>query len=179
MIVAGANYGQGSSREQAALFDRYLGLEVVIAKSIARSHWQNLVNFGVLPLTFADPSDYDRLKRGDTIQIVGIADALRAGHEIRAEVEGSDKPIRLRHTLSERQIDVLLAVVRSIGGVDAKASSGKLKDPAFFRRRSLRPIHRCSSHCLDVIRLPFSIACSGLGATRLRRQTGAIGIGFG
>jgi aconitate hydratase len=109
VIVAGANYGQGSSREQAALFPRYLGLEVVIAKSIARIHWQNLVNFGVLPLTFADPSDYDRLKRGDTIQIVGIADALRAGHEIRAEVEGSDKPIRLRHTLSERQIDVLLA----------------------------------------------------------------------
>ena len=55
MIVAGANYGQGSSREQAALFPRYLGLEVVIAKSIARIHWQNLVNFGVLPLTFADP----------------------------------------------------------------------------------------------------------------------------
>jgi aconitate hydratase len=75
VIVAGANYGQGSSREQAALFPRYLGLEVVIAKSIARIHWQNLVNFGVLPLTFADPSDYDRLKRGDTIQIVGIADA--------------------------------------------------------------------------------------------------------
>ena len=66
------------------------------------------MNFGVLPLTFAEPSDYDRLKQGDTVQILGIAQALKVGREIRAEVEGSDKPIRLRHTLSGRQIDILL-----------------------------------------------------------------------
>jgi aconitate hydratase len=108
-IVAGANYGQGSSREQAALFPRYLGLKVVIAKSIARIHWQNLVNFGVLPLTFADPSDYDRLQPGDTIRIAGVAEALKARREIQGAVDGSDGPMRLRHGLSDRQIDVLLA----------------------------------------------------------------------
>ena len=107
-IVAGRNYGQGSSRENAAIAPRYLGLEVVIAKSFARIHWQNLVNFGVLPLTFADPADYDRLQPGDTIRIAGIAEALKVSREIHAKVEGSDGPIRLRHTLSERQIDILL-----------------------------------------------------------------------
>jgi|SRR5271166_727913 len=76
-IVAGANYGQGSSRENAAIAPRYLGLAVLIAKSFARIHWQNLMNFGVLPLTFADPSGYDRLKLGDTICITGVAEASR------------------------------------------------------------------------------------------------------
>ena len=75
MIVPGTNYGQGSSRENAAIAPRYLGLEVVIARSFARIHWQNLVNFGVLPLTFADPADYDRLDLGDTIQLAGVAAA--------------------------------------------------------------------------------------------------------
>ena len=82
-----------------------------IAKSFARIHWQNLVNFGVLPLTCADPSDYDRLQPGDTIRIAGVAKALQASREIRAEVEGSDEPLRLRHALSERHIDLRLAGV--------------------------------------------------------------------
>jgi aconitate hydratase len=81
----------------------------VIAKSFARIHWQNLINFGVLPLTFVDPSDYDRLKQGDKIRIDGIAAALKTGGEVRVEVEGSATSLRLCHTLSERQIDVLLA----------------------------------------------------------------------
>lgn len=67
------------------------------------------MNFGVLPLTCADPSDYDRLQPGDTIRIAGVAKALQASREIRAEVEGADEPIRLRHALSERHIDILLA----------------------------------------------------------------------
>lgn len=108
-IVAGANYGQGSSREHAALLPRYLGLEVVIARSIARIHWQNLVNFGVLPLTFADPSDYGRLAPGHTIRIAGVRDALKAGREIRANVEPSGASVTLRHVLSDRQIDILVA----------------------------------------------------------------------
>ncbi len=107
--MAGADYGQGSSRENAAIAPRYLGLEVVIAKSFARIHWQNLVNFGVLPLTFANLSDYDRLQPGDTIRIASIAEVLKASREVHAEVEGSDGRIRLRHSLSERQIDILLA----------------------------------------------------------------------
>jgi aconitate hydratase len=108
-IVAGANYGQGSSREQAALLPRYLGLEVVIAKSFARIHWQNLVNFGVLPLTFDDPSDYELLQPEDTIRITSIRDALRQGTELRIHLDGSDRSIAVRHTLSPRQIEVLLA----------------------------------------------------------------------
>jgi hypothetical protein len=63
----------------------------------------------ILPLTFADPSDYDRLKQGDTIRIVGVAKALKTSLEINAAVKGSDRTIRLRHMLSERQIDILLA----------------------------------------------------------------------
>jgi aconitate hydratase len=67
------------------------------------------VNFGVLPLTFVDPSDYDRLQAGGRIRIPAIAGALKASPEIRGEVEGSDGPISLCHTLSERQIDILMA----------------------------------------------------------------------
>jgi aconitate hydratase len=131
-IIAGNNYGQGSSRENAAVAPRYLGLKLVIAKSFARLHWQNLVNFGVLPLTFATASDYDRLKQEDTVRIAGIAEALKASKEIRAQVDGSVGPINLRHTLSQRQIDVLLAGGainwrrgrRSVGSRDFKAAAG-------------------------------------------------------
>jgi aconitate hydratase len=108
-IIAGANYGQGSSREHAAIAPRYLGAEVVIAQSFARIHWQNLVNFGVLPLTFANPSDYDRLQPGDTIRITDVAAALKGSREITAAVDDSQETITLRHNLSERQIAILLA----------------------------------------------------------------------
>lgn len=84
-IVAGSNYGQGSSRENAALAPRYLGLRVVIAKSFARIHWQNLVNFGVLPLTFVDAGDYDRIAPGSMVTIAGIHAAI-----------GRARPLRLR-----------------------------------------------------------------------------------
>jgi aconitate hydratase len=108
-IVGGVNYGQGSSREHAALLPRYLGLSLVVAKSYARIHWQNLVNFGVLPLSFVDPGDYQRLEPGNTIIINGIRDALRASRQIEANLKGSDLPVRMCHALSERQVDVLLA----------------------------------------------------------------------
>lgn len=79
----------------------------MLAKSFARIHWQNLINFGVLPLTFADPSDHDRLEIGDVIEIADVARALSAGPEIVARL-GSGGEIRLRHDLSPRQIEVLL-----------------------------------------------------------------------
>lgn len=107
VIVAGNNYGQGSSRENAALAPRYLGLRFVVARSFARIHWQNLVNFGVLPLTFTDLADYDRLNEGDTIAITGLRSALRAGREIAAAAGG--RMLRLRHDLSPRQLDLLLS----------------------------------------------------------------------
>jgi aconitase A len=105
-IVAGTNYGQGSSRENAALAPRYLGLQTVLAKSFARIHWQNLINFGVLPLTFTDPADFDDMKVGDVVEIGGIRSALLAGADVTANVNG--KPLRLRHDLSARQIELLL-----------------------------------------------------------------------
>src|SRR5690349_1375013 len=71
-IVGGENYGQGSSREHAAIAPRYLGLQMVIAKSFARIHWQNLANFGVLALEFADPADYDSVTQGDVLSLTNL-----------------------------------------------------------------------------------------------------------
>ena len=107
-IIAGNNYGQGSSRENAALAPRYLGLRVVVAKSIARIHWQNLINFGVLPLTFADPGDYDGLEPGDVIRIDGVHAALKTARELRCSRAGKQGTIALQHALSPRQVDLLL-----------------------------------------------------------------------
>jgi aconitate hydratase len=110
MIVAGNNYGQGSSRENAALAPRYLGLRVALARSFARIHWQNLVNFGVLPLTFAELDDYDRLKLGDVIQICGVHATLMSGqNEFTASLVDGKGTIALRHDLSRRQVDLLLS----------------------------------------------------------------------
>ena len=107
MIVGGANYGQGSSRENAALVPRLLGLQVVVAKSFARIHWQNLPCFGVLPLTFADPTDHERLAEGQTLNIDDLPAQLAAGGEIRASVDGT--PLTLVHELSPRQVAILAA----------------------------------------------------------------------
>ena len=107
-IVAGNNYGQGSSRENAALAPRHLGLHAVLARSFARIHWQNLVNFGVLPLTFADPADYDRIAQGDVIRLTGVHAAVRFGRELAATLNGAIR-VTLRHELSPRQVDLLLA----------------------------------------------------------------------
>jgi aconitate hydratase len=69
--VGGNNYGQGSSREHAALAPRFLGFLVVLARSFERIHWQKLVNFGILPLTLADAAEYDRLQPGDRLHLAG------------------------------------------------------------------------------------------------------------
>lgn len=105
-IVGGDNYGQGSSREHAVIAPRHLGLRVVIAKSFARIHWQNLANFGVLPLQFADPADYDRISHDDVLSFKGLREALRNGNSVTAELEGA--PLELRHTLSDRQVEMVL-----------------------------------------------------------------------
>jgi aconitate hydratase len=114
IIAAGNNYGQGSSRENAALAPRHLGLRVVLARSFARIHWQNLANFGVLPLTFADPADYDGLAQGDVIRLSGVHDALRSGRRefdasLVADGGGAGRTIPLRHDLSPRQANLLIA----------------------------------------------------------------------
>ncbi|GKV56210.1 aconitate hydratase [Sporosarcina sp. NCCP-2222] len=108
-IVGGSNYGQGSSREHAALAPRYLGLRVALARDFARIHWQNLVNFGILPLTFVNPEDYDSLEQGDVLQLTNLREAIQSVNEFGVSVKGKDKQILVQHTLSERQIEVMLA----------------------------------------------------------------------
>jgi aconitate hydratase len=107
-IIGGANYGQGSSREHAAIAPRYLGLRMVIAKSFARIHRQNLVNFGVLPLTFANGDDLDRLGQNAQLKLTGLHKALNSGDTVTVEVEGGDS-IECHHGLSSRQVEVLKA----------------------------------------------------------------------
>jgi aconitate hydratase len=108
-IVGGNNYGQGSSREHAALAPRFLGLRVVLARSFARIHWQNLVNFGILPLTFADAAEYDRLQPGDRLRFTDLQ-ALEAGRPVAVAVTGEKgRTFEAKQTLSARQIEVLKA----------------------------------------------------------------------
>jgi aconitate hydratase len=109
VIVGGENYGQGSSREHAAITPRYLGLRVVLAKSFARIHWQNLANFGILALEFDDPADYDRIAQDDVLCIDGVRDALGAGSTLVAHNQTQDVDITVRHRLSQRQIEAVLA----------------------------------------------------------------------
>ncbi len=106
-IIGGENYGQGSSREHAALAPRYLGLELVLAKSFARIHAANLVNFGVLPLTFVRPEDYQILEQDDIILIADVINALKQATELSAHVQNKKLEIKLRHHLSIRQIEIL------------------------------------------------------------------------
>ncbi len=108
VIIGGENYGQGSSREHAALAPRYLGLHLVIVKSFARIHWSNLINFGILAVTFKNHDDYTHLKLGDIISIDNIHDSLQQGNELTAKVNKGET-IKLLHTLSPRQVEILIA----------------------------------------------------------------------
>ena len=109
IIIGGDNYGQGSSREHAAIAPRYLGLRVVIAKSYARIHYQNLANFGILGLEFADAGDYDRIDRDDVLHLEGLRGALESG-EPTVEVRNTtkDETYTLRHRLSPRQVEMIV-----------------------------------------------------------------------
>ena len=108
-IVAGSNYGQGSSREHAAIVLRYLGVRVVIAKSFARIHAANLVNFGILPLTFADQADHARLLAGDVLDIENVAAQLDSGAAVLLSNALRGTELRLRHDLSPRQREIIAA----------------------------------------------------------------------
>lgn len=109
VIVAGDNYGQGSSREHAALAPRYLGLVMVVAKSFARIHWQNLVNAGILPLTFVDPADYETISQDDLISVRDLHAGLKRGFDLSLAKPGISRTIPVRHSLSPRQVRVFLA----------------------------------------------------------------------
>ncbi|HNX40302.1 MAG TPA: aconitate hydratase [Methanothrix sp.] len=112
LIVAGTSYGQGSSREHAALCPMYLGVKAVIAKSIERIHAANLVNFGILPLAFSTEGDWDILPQGVAIRIPAIREALQSGKEGIKALAGDgkvNKQIDLNMSLSSRQREILLA----------------------------------------------------------------------
>jgi aconitate hydratase len=108
VILGGRNYGQGSSREHAALAPRFLGLRVVVAVSFARIHWQNLVNFGILPVTFADRDDYEKIEQGDRLRFDGLTD-LEEASEMKIHNLDQDEPFTVQHDLSSRQVEILKA----------------------------------------------------------------------
>lgn len=108
LIVGGSNYGQGSSREHAALAPRYLGVQAVIAKSFARIHAQNLVNFGILPLLFVSSSDYDKIDQNDELLISDAREAIQKGKELTITNQTKHYDFKVQHNLSERQIKILL-----------------------------------------------------------------------
>ena len=106
-VVGGSNYGQGSSREHAAIAPRYLGVRAVIVKSFARIHLANLVNFGILPLTFVDESDYDGIDQGDRLSLE--TEHLLAGESFIIRNETKDKPIACETPLGQEDLDVVKA----------------------------------------------------------------------
>ncbi|QII10664.1 aconitate hydratase [Candidatus Kuenenia stuttgartiensis] len=108
-LVGGINYGQGSSREHAALAPMYLGVKAVIAKSFARIHRSNLVNFGILPLTFTEENDYLVLDQGDSLELVDIKKQLKPGGILVVHNRTKNKEIKVTHLLSSREIDILFA----------------------------------------------------------------------
>jgi aconitate hydratase len=108
VIVSGESYGQGSSREHAAMCPMYLGVKTVVAKSFERIHAANLVNFGILPLLFANPEDYDRIEAGAAVEAPGWRQSLEQGQPIQLRVAGQE-PVPCTYNLSERQRKILLA----------------------------------------------------------------------
>ncbi|RLA83189.1 MAG: aconitate hydratase, partial [Deltaproteobacteria bacterium] len=108
-VIGGYNYGQGSSREHAATAPRYLGLKAVIAKSFARIHHGNLANFGILPLTFANASDYDKVDQGDTLRIEKVRSTLEGGgKELEVKVVNKGVSFKVVHSLTKRQVRSIL-----------------------------------------------------------------------
>ncbi|MDA9598008.1 hypothetical protein N9S15_00875 [bacterium] len=109
-IIAGENYGQGSSREHAAIAPQYLGLRLVIAKSFARIHWQNLINSAILPLKFQNSSDLCSLKAGDHLKIENLIDSLSNGAESFDIIVSKQKlTFKAELKASKRQREILLA----------------------------------------------------------------------
>lgn len=108
IVVAGENYGQGSSREHAALAPMYLGVKAVIAKSFARIHKANLINYGILPLEFVDGRDLEKIRQGDTLLSPDIRNQVQRG-DISLKNETGGYEIRARVVLSEREAEILLA----------------------------------------------------------------------
>jgi aconitate hydratase len=108
-VVGGQNYGQGSSREHAALAPMYLGIKAVLAQSYARIHRSNLINFGVLPLTFKEPDELSRIEQGDRLRIENLRKALKVNDLLTVENTTQRRSFEVLHGLNQREIEILLA----------------------------------------------------------------------
>ena len=109
IIVAGHNYGQGSSREHAALAPMYLGLRVVLVQSFARIHRANLINFGILPLTFVNEEDLTRMHSGNILHLLDVHQAVHSPAPFAITLNNDSNLVWVKHDLSERQAKILLA----------------------------------------------------------------------
>ncbi|RKY75956.1 aconitate hydratase, partial [candidate division KSB1 bacterium] len=107
IIVAGLSYGQGSSREHAAICPSYLNVKAVIAKSIERIHHSNLINFGILPLEFINEKDYENLESGDNIKLTDLMHSLDLKKPILIHNESKDIKFEVKYTLSDREIKII------------------------------------------------------------------------
>lgn len=107
-IIGGQNYGQGSSREHAALAPKHLGIKAVIVKSFARIHLQNLINFGILPLTFCAENDYDRIQSGDQLELRGLLETLDL-NEVKIINRTRGEEYKVKHSMTARQLEMLKA----------------------------------------------------------------------
>lgn len=117
-VVGGENYGQGSSREHAALGPMYLGVRAVITKSFARIHKANLINYGIIPMTFTDPGDYAKISQGDTLELVDLDSSLKNGTPFIVKINGT-KQITCVNDIAKRSADILMA-----GGLAAYTRNG-------------------------------------------------------
>ena len=109
IIIAGVSYGQGSSREHAAICPMYLGVKAVIAKSIERIHKANLVNFGIIPLKFKNEKDYEIIDQNDELEIPNISTLLKKGEKITIKNKTKNKEFDVEYDLSDREKKILLA----------------------------------------------------------------------
>ncbi|MGI5058016.1 aconitate hydratase [Treponema pectinovorum] len=117
-VVGGENYGQGSSREHAALGPMYLGVRAVITKSFARIHKANLINYGIIPMTFKNPTDYDRINQGDTLELKDLDDSLMNGTPFKVLINGKTE-IECVNDIASRSAQILMA-----GGLAAYTRKG-------------------------------------------------------
>jgi aconitate hydratase len=108
-VVGGENYGQGSSREHAALAPMYLGVKAILTKSYARIHRSNLINFGILPLTFVGQDDFEKVQQGDHLRIKNVRERLRMNQPLEVENITQGKVFETSHGLNQREMEILLA----------------------------------------------------------------------
>jgi aconitate hydratase len=132
-IVGGHNYGQGSSREHAALAPLHLGVRAVIAKSFARIHRRNLISQGILPLLFIDESDYEKFEQGNEWELPELRKRLENGDE-EVPLKGRDEEVTLLAEFSQRERSILLAggilrQLREKEGASASVSKGESAEP--------------------------------------------------